>query len=82
MGNVTKIKPARQKLQASSTPPVSLLLADPEDTPHRVACILKYLANHPIDPNIDNGTDEEYGLFLLLSDLAAALNHAQEVNHG
>ena len=53
-----------------------------------MACMLKYLAAHPRDNNLNDDPDEDFAVFLILQDLAAALDWAREVtvarqvNHG
>lgn len=56
-----------------------LLTECPEETAHRVACILRFLACHPEDPaHAYNDDDSRFGGFILLRDLAAALDYAAE----
>lgn len=57
-----------------------LLTECPEETAHRVACILRFLACHPEDPaHAYNDDDSRFGGFILLRDLAAALDYAAEL---
>lgn len=62
--------------------PPSRLVQDPEETPHLVACVLRYLAAHAPIPEelcVTNygGSDIEYGRYLLMHTLADALDHAK-----
>jgi len=75
------VTPIRRK----GTPKAStrLLLTElPEETVHRVACVLKYLSNHPRAKGGEADSDEEFGGFILLRDLAAALDYAQDAGYG
>ena len=73
------VTPIRRKATA---PPRLLLTECPDETVQRVACVLKYLAVHPRDRDLQWSDDEEFGRMILLKDLAAALQYAREVAHG
>ena len=72
-----RVTPIRSK--AIPQPPKLSLLDDPDETVHRVACMLKYLAAHPRDKNLHDDPDEDFAVFLILNDLADALNWARDV---
>ena len=73
----------RRKPSASKVPPRLLLTELPEETVHRVSCVLKYLSNHPRDCSLSEAdSDEEFGGFILLRDLAAALDYARDAGYG
>lgn len=74
------VTPIRRK--ATPKPPVLLLTECHDETVHRVACILRYLAAHPRDTDLSWTDDEEFGRLILLRDMAAALDHAREVGYG
>ena len=52
-----------------------MLTEDPEETMHRVASVLKYLAASELDSELADD-DVEFGRHVLPKDLAAALEHA------
>lgn len=54
-----------------------LLLTElPEETPHRVACVLRFLAAHDAKEMLaDPDHDIEFGRHILLRDLATALDY-------
>jgi hypothetical protein len=58
--------------------PQFLLTDTHHETPHRVACVLRYLAAlSPSEDGDDNAAgDADFGRFILLQDLALALDHA------
>ena len=76
--------PTVTPLRRKATPSTRLLLTElPEETVHRVACVLKYLSNHPRDTSLSEpDSDEEFGGFILLRDLAAALDYARDADYG
>jgi hypothetical protein len=72
------VTPIRRR--ATPKAPQLLLTELPEETVHRVACVLKYLSNHPRASDAAQADDDErFGGFILLRDLAAALDYSQEV---
>jgi hypothetical protein len=75
------VTPIRRKATPKTAP---LLLTElPEETVHRVACVLNYLSNHPRASDAAKPDDnEKFGEFIILRDLAAALDWAREVSHG
>lgn len=75
MSNVAQIR-RKTPLKA----PRLLLTEDPRETGHRVACILRYLAAHKRDTDLAWDDDEEFGQFILLNDLADALDYARAAN--
>jgi hypothetical protein len=77
------VTPIRRKATPKAPTPTLLLTELPEETVHRVACILTYLSNHPRanDAAAKPDDDERFGEFILLRDLAAALDWAREVAH-
>ena len=63
--------------------PNLMLTQNAAETVHRVACVLKFLADvEPPDVKTDDDDDAEFGRFILLRDLAASLRYAQEMNYG
>jgi hypothetical protein len=75
--NVTAIHKARPAA------PKSFLTESPSETAHRVACVLKYLAARDRDHSLGApDADEEFASFMILMDLANALEYAREVNYG
>jgi hypothetical protein len=77
MVNVTPIRG-----KAPPKAPRLLLTELPDETTHRVACILRYLAAHVRDTDIAWTEDEEFGQFILFRDLADALDYAEEAKRG
>lgn len=69
-------------MRRRATPKPLLLTATPDETVHRVACVLKYLVAHPRDTNLAWTEDEEFGRHILLSDLSAALDNAYSLDYG
>ena len=68
--------------KATPRPPRLLLTELPDETVHRVACVLKYLSNHTRLEDLELEDDEDFGRFILLRDLAAALDYAKDCGYG
>lgn len=80
MASTSNVAPIRKSPRVQ---PKSLLTELPEETVHRVACVLKYLAAHDRDRSLGApDSDEEFASFMILRDLASALEYAREVNYG
>jgi hypothetical protein len=76
---MVNVAPIRRNATALSQ---RLLITEcPEETAHRVACVLRYLAVHARDNCLGWTDDEEFGRMILLKDLAAALDYARAVAH-
>jgi hypothetical protein len=73
------VTPIRGKPMPKTAPRL-LLTECPDETVHRVACVLKYLSNHPRATDAAKAEDDEkFAEFILFRDLAAALDWAQDV---
>jgi hypothetical protein len=70
----------KTRCKALAAPKLSLV-DFPDETVHRVACMLKYLAAHPRDNTLPEDENEDFALFLILGDMADALEYAREVAH-
>jgi hypothetical protein len=87
--NVTPLRPnqlapSQRARKRARTAPRFILTEIPEETPHRVACVLRFLSEHHPDRGSTNADadDVEFGLFILLRDLATALDTVRGESRG
>jgi len=72
------VTPIRRKVTPRHAPTLSLV-QDPNETVHRVSCMLKYMCAHKRDHDMDTSSEEDFALHMILRDLSDALDWAQEV---